>query len=412
MDRIIVKNSVWLFSVQIIVKIISFFYVIFLARSLGVENFGLYIVALSYFSLVSSFADFGINRFLIREIATGKKQVAELLSTAIFLRLSILSVFFAVSAVVFSSLDPDLERRNLSMLAVLAVLPQSVSLTLDAIFVALLRVKFSALGILSLSILTTTTGTILVLARFGAYGAVLGLIIGQFLYSLTLIIFAYWKKIRWLAVMNERLITQFFKGALPYGILSVLGLVYFKIDSLLLSYMKGSFDTGIYGASYKFLEAILFIPSVFITASFPVLAKYHKKNINLVKKTYYKSLKILTGLGITILLGYLFILPPVIKILLPQYQGSIEAIKILAVTIPFMFAQTPAVLVLFSTEKFLKTVILLSILTVIFNIILNIILIPSFGYIGASVVTVLSEILSFVVFYMLLKIKVFKDEKL
>lgn len=408
MDNVIVKNSAWLFAAQVLVKIISFVYVIFLARSLGVANFGLYIAALSYFSLFSSIADLGITRFLTREVAIDKQKLGRILSTAIAVRLVVLLTLFIVFALFISIFDPDMARKNLSILAVLAVVPQSISLSLDAAFVASFKVKFSALGMLLLSIFTATSGVTLIYLGFGPMGAVLGLLFGQLLFTIAFLVLASWQKMNFWQKINKPMVVSLAKGSLPYALLAVLGLLYFKIDALLLSYLKGSYDTGIYGAAYKFLEAIVFIPTVFFTGSFPFLAKYHQEGIEKVEKVYYQSLKILVGLGILIMLGYIFILPIVIKLLLPQYIASISVIKILSLTIPFMFANSPAVLVLFSTDKFLKSVILLSLVTLAFNIILNLILIPPLGYIGASIVTILSEILSFIVFYLLLRTKVFQ----
>ena len=63
---------------------------------------------------------------------------------------------------------------------------------------------------------------------------------------------------------------------------------------------------------------------------------------------------------------------------------SIDVVKILAWTIPFMFLHIPGATILMSTNKFLKTIIYLSILTLGFNVFLNFLLIPQYGFIGAS----------------------------
>jgi O-antigen/teichoic acid export membrane protein len=97
----------------------------------------------------------------------------------------------------------------------------------------------------------------------------------------------------------------------------------------------------------------------------------------------------------------------VINLFLPQYVVAIPTVTILAFTIPFMFAATPANIVLQAAEKQLKAVIYLSILTIGFNIICNIVLITQMGYIGAAITTVLSEILTMVVFFVLLVKRVF-----
>lgn len=409
--RNILKQTSWLFLAQSLTRIISFFYIIYLARILGVEDFGLFNVALAYFSIISSIADFGFNRFLIREMASDKSKAAEIVWNVCMLRLTLASLLFAVFAVILYSLDPDKMRVTLVLLASLAILPQAVALTLDGIFVGIQKLQFSAISLLLASLSTTLAGLYLVGRGFGAIGAVNALIFGQTVYVLALLFFL--KRHHILSLSHVRLSTlkKVIIGSLPYGILSVLGLLYFRIDAILLSYLRGSFETGLYGAAYKFLEAVIFIPTAFSYALFPVMAKLHEDNPLQIKKLYFKSLKVMGILGLLVLSGYLLIIPTLIKIFLPSYILSIPALVILSLAIPFMFIHTPSVQVLLSTDKYLKPVVLLSFLTLSFNIVLNLIFIPLYGFIGASMITVASEISSFVVFFLLVKNKILDQSK-
>ncbi|HCE30915.1 TPA: hypothetical protein DEQ89_02775, partial [Candidatus Daviesbacteria bacterium] len=121
------------------------------------------------------------------------------------------------------------------------------------------------------------------------------------------------------------------------------------------------------------------------------------------RKIYFKSFKIMLLIGVFAVLGYFLVLPRIIETLLPNYSQSIPVIKILSLAIPFMFIHAPAVSLLLSTDKYLKDVLILSVLAVSFNIIANLIFIPKYGLFAAAYVTVLSEILSFVVFFLLIK---------
>lgn len=405
----ILKQTSWLFFSQTITRIIGFFYVIYLARTLGVFDFGLLTAALAYFSIISSVADFGFNRFLIREIARDRLQATQLIWNVAIFRLTLASVLFAVFSVFLYALDPDKMRVSLVLLATLAILPQSIAFTFDAIFVAIQKLQFSA-GALFISGLTTAiAGLILIGNGFGVWGAVNALIIGQFIYAATLTYLLYRQQGIFLSAIKSRVIKEAVLGSLPYGLLGVLGLLYFRIDAVLLSYMKGNFETGIYGAAYKFLEAVIFIPSAFSLALFPILAKLHDGKTDEMKKLYFKSVKLMGAIGIALFLAYFLILPSLIRFFLPNYLQSIEAIKILSLSIPFIFMAAPGVQVLFSSEKYLKTVILLSLFTVAFNVILNLIFIPQFGFRAAAWVTVASDVLSFVIFYLLIVKKIFKS---
>lgn len=408
--RQILKQSFWLFLAQILSKAISLFYIYYLARVLGVGGFGLYTVALAYFAIISSIADFGFNRYLIREVAKERQQARELLSSVLMLRLTLTSVLFAVFAVFLYSLDPDKIRVSLILLAALAILPQTIAFTFDGIFVAIRKLQFSAVALFLHSLLIAVLGVVLIKAGYGVAGAVIALILGQLGYAVLLAILL--AKVEGLNFSAVRLhiIKQALTGSLPYGLLGVLGLIYFRIDTIMLSYLKGSFETGIYGAGYKFLEAVILIPGAFSSALFPALAKLHEVDKKEMKRIYFKSLKLMGVIGLVVLIGYITILPQVIKMFLPDYLQAIGVVSILALSVPFIFLAAPGVQVMFSSEKYLKSVIFLSFFTVMFNIVLNFIFIPRFGFIAAAWTTVASDVLSFAVFYIFIVRKIFKYE--
>lgn len=403
----ILKQTSWLFLAQALGRVIGFFYTIFLAASLGVPDFGLYSAALAYFSLISSIADFGFNRFLIREVARDQQKIPELLYGISLLRLTLTSVLFAFFATGLYFLDPDKFRVSLSLLAVLAVLPQAVSLTLDAIFVAVQKLQFSALALLVLSLATTIFGVWLVSTGFGVMGAVVALILGQLIYLTVLTFLLKVQRLRIFSKVTAKTLKQAILGSLPYGLLGILGLLYFRVDLLLLTYLRGNFEAGIYGAAYKFLEAVVFVPSALAAALFPVFARLHDDVSSLkIRKLYFDSLKVMAFGGLIVTLGYFLILPLIVRIFLPKFLPSIEVIKILSLSIPLMFLHIPGAQVLLSTNKYLPQVLLLSVLTLSFNVTANLIFIPQFGFLGASWVTVASETLTLLVFFRLLWVKV------
>ncbi|MDO8638448.1 MAG: flippase [Candidatus Daviesbacteria bacterium] len=404
----ILRQTSWLFSAQLLGRVIGFFYTIFLARSFSVEDFGLFSAALAYFSLVSAIADFGFNRYLIREVARDHFKSSTLLANISLLRITFTAAIFAIFSLAIYSLDPDKFRVCLTQLAILAVLPQSIALTADAIFVAREKLQFSAVSLIVLNISTTILGVWFISSGFGPIGGVSALLLGQIIYVGMLVILLHHHHISFLSVVNSQILKTIIKGSLPYGLLGILGLLYFRIDLLLLTYIQGNFAAGIYGAAYKFLEAIIFVPSSLATALFPVLARLHDNDRQNIKRLYFQSLKLMFVLGIAIMVSYILVLPTVIRLILPNYLPAIEVIKILALTIPFMFIHVPGAQVLLSTDKYLKQILFLSIGTLSFNIILNLLLIPKYGFMGAAWVTVASEALSFLVFFSLLRVKILR----
>jgi O-antigen/teichoic acid export membrane protein len=393
----IIKNSTILFFGQLLVKGIAFFYTIFLARNLGVYNFGLYVTALAYFSLFSSFTELGLNRFLIKEGAKNSENLQSYVFKVALLRLVFTTVLFALFALWIYNFDHNSLRVCLSLFAVMAIIPQSVALTFDSAFIAKQKIYLSSIGILIMSVCTTILGVIWILNGFSTMGAIAGLVFGQMIYMLFLLIMLFKEGVSFKSMVNWREVKEIAVGSLPYGILGILGILYFKLDTILLSYIKGPAEAGIYGAGYKFLEAIVLLPSSLAIVIFPVLVKLHETEVSEVRRLSFKIIKVMSTLGILFALVFIFVLPIIINLFLPSYQLSIEVIRILAISIPFIFIHVPLSQVLLSSDKYLKGLMVLSVFPLTLNIILNLIFMPRFGFMAASWVTVVSDIFSLLI---------------
>lgn len=392
--RSILRQTSWLVLAQASTRIIGFFYTIFLARNLGVLDFGIFSVGLAYFSIISSLADFGFNRFLTREIAKEKLRSWELIWNVLMLRLTVLSVFFAGFAVTLYIFDTDKMRVSTILLASLAVFPQTIAITFDAVFIALKKLQFSAVITFISSISTAVLGIYFVSQGFKIFGAVNALIFGQAILAILSIIFLSKNFGIKLSTVSVKVLKEAIFGSLPYGILAILGLLYFRVDTVILSYMKGNFETGIYAAGYKFLEGLIFIPIALNFALFPNFVELHLRNPLKIRSLLSVNVKMMFLSGTVATLFFFFVLPEIIKMFLPNYLAAIDVIRVLSLAIPFIFVHVPASSVLTSSDKYLKPVILFSLIPLSFNVILNLILIPKFGFMAAAWITVASDILS------------------
>lgn len=405
MIKSILKNSSYLLIAQFIAKIASFFYAFFLARQLGVVEFGNYSVALSYFAILSSVVDLGVSRYLIREVS---KQAV--LFSALFVNALVLRLVFSVSLVagfgiILYLTDSDQIRVLLSLVAAFTVIPQSVGLTFDAGLIVKNKFKYSALGILLLNFSTIILGVVLIENGATAMNALVAVVLGHILYmsGVLLLLFLSTKDLKniWQHV-STKTISEIVKGSLLYGIMSMVGLIYFKVDTLLLSYLRGPYDAGIYSAAYRFLEGIIFIPSAFEIAFFPVLSKMHQGSKSLFG-LYLKSVGLLILLSVPFVISFWFLVPVLITSYLQiTYSPSIEVVKILALAVPCIFALAAQGALLLSSEKYLRILLGVSLFNLVFNILGNILFIPVYGYIASAWMTVLSQTVAFFVYFVII----------
>lgn len=401
MLKSILKNSSYLLIAQFTAKIASFFYAFYLARQLGVVEFGNYSVALSYFAVLSSIVDLGVSRYLIREVS--KKAV---LFSALFVNALVLRLFFSVSlvagfGVILYLTDSDQIRVLLSVIAAFTIIPQSVGLTFDAGLIVKNKFKYSALGILLLNISTIGIGVLMISQGASAINALIAVVLGHILYmsGVLVMLFLSTNDLKNLKQhFSVKTISEIVKGSLLYGIMSMLGLIYFKVDTLLLSYLKGPYEAGIYSAAYRFLEGIVFIPSAFEMAFFPVLSRMHQESKSLFV-LYLKSVGLLLLLSLPFVVSFWFLVPLLINGYLQEsYSPSIGVIQILALAVPFIFALAAQGALLLSSEKYLRILLGVSLFNLVFNILGNVIFIPQYGYNAAAWMTVFSQTAAFLIY--------------
>jgi len=412
-SNLIIKNISWLFLGQVGVKVIAFFYTIFLARTLGVSNFGLYVYVLTAFTLVSSLADLGFNRFIVRDLAKDKDSVAKYLSNVLPLRFILNFVVVVLVSIILFLFDKDPLRSKLAVLGLFSIVFNGTALTFDSIFVSLEKMRLSALASIIFNFSIAVLGVFLIaVLRISTLGAVLALVLGHITYLVAGLVIIFKIKIIPRLSFDFGFWRKAVLGSLPYGVLAVLGLIYLRIDAVILTFLKGEQSTGYYGAAFKFLDGINFIPVVVSTAIFPSMARLHDQSISKLKSLYFQAVLGLLAVSLVVTTILFLFAPFLISILYSEtYNPSILALKILAFTAIFSFIQVPTAHLLFATDKYLKEVISLSLFGVLLNIVLNFVLIPKFDFYGSSFATVVTEAVSFLLFFNLIIFKIFKTKE-
>jgi O-antigen/teichoic acid export membrane protein len=186
------------------------------------------------------------------------------------------------------------------------------------------------------------------------------------------------------------LIKQLLKDSIPIAVASVFTIIYFRTDILMLSFLRGDAEVGFYSAAYRLTDALVFLPSVITTSTFPVMSKYFKDSFDTFSFAYARTFKYLFASGLLIAVVVTFASDRIINIVYgSEYQNSAIALQILiwATAIMFINVLISSTCVSSGNQQIIsKTAIIAAIL----NVILNFILIPSIGYTGAAIATVFS----------------------
>lgn len=405
LTRKVAYNTVIQIIGKAITTIISLYLVAALTRYLGVSGYGQYTTIFAYVGFFSVLADFGFFWILVREIADPKADIHKSVSNILTLR-TILGIVFFGLAFLISFLIPQYHEFRMGIAIVgLASLWLALNSTYIGVFQNKLRMDKAAITDILGRLIILGITIYLIKKDLGlnsilwAYAigniinffasAYLGRIYANFRPAFD---FVYWKKVIW--------------QAFPMGIVLLLGLIYFKIDTVMLSLMRSSEDVGIYGPPYKVLEILMLVPSMFMGNVFPIVTRYIFDKDPRVQNALQKSFDFLFLMVVPVVLGVMFTAPRIIRLVAGRefvtaqtigpvfgiQATSAFALQILIVAVGFSFISHLfgyLVIALGKQAKLIGPYIFLA----IFNIGLNLILIPKISYIGAAFVTVLTEIL-------------------
>jgi O-antigen/teichoic acid export membrane protein len=392
------RNATWLFSSQTVARLIGFAMGTVLARQMGAERFGEYMFVMTFVLYFAFLADGGLGRFLIRDAAREPARAREFLNKTAALRLALAAAVYVLLLAGALITRSGGERTALVAIAGLSLFTGALSGALSSMFIARDEMRISAL----FGVLSSTTTAIFVLAALAAGAGLPGVVVAATLANLPPLAYLV---LRWrerMGMPGLEVDLAFWRTALrrsfPYALLGVIGLVYFRMDALLLTWIKGPEATGIYTAAYRLLDAVTDVPGVIVAAMFPTLSRLHVESKAKVRKTYLGALATLALLGLPVLAGLvLFARPAILLLYGEEFRDSVVVLQLLAVAVFLIFVDTANTMVLYAGDN-LRPVVLLSLVTMTANIGLCLLLIPPYGVNGAALATILSTALSIAIF--------------
>jgi O-antigen/teichoic acid export membrane protein len=382
-----VSNSVFILGARVVSRVISLVVVIVLANALGDSNYGRFATLIVYSALVSVVADFGFSPLYTREAARNRKELGDYLGALLIFKLGLAAVsvvIFALALGLFASL-PSLIIPGAALLIATAYANQ-----LRNTFYAVGRAEFDAIAIVAEIVIQA--GLILFGARrhsgvsfyVWAYTASFLFTIA---YSLVVIRVFHLGEVRVRLDMN--LIRRWWPLALPFALTSFLTNVYFLADVPILQHFRSFAEVGWYKFAYKPFEALQFVPLAIQVVVYPLLGVYFAADASRLKVAYTRFFKVLVLLGWPLTMGTFVLVHPIGRLfrLFPQSEPSL---RILAFGIVFLFANSAFYAMLNAMNRQHMNAVATGLAAAI-NIVLNLALIPFYGYLAASSTTVITE---------------------
>jgi O-antigen/teichoic acid export membrane protein len=371
----IAKNTGILLVSQVITWALTLLMTVFLPRYLGAGIVGKLHLANSIWAIVSMLAGFGMDTLMTKEIARAPQRLSELLGTNLILRslLYVLGAVVTAAYVHFAGYPADtisiIAITGLAMLVFGAISGAEASLMglekADVLSVGKVAGKL-ILTVLTLGALFLDMG-VLVIASVALVSASL-----QLFYLLSTI-----HKIQPFRLqINWRLGIWMLQAGFPYLLVGGLVVIYQQVDVILLSLLANESSIGWYGTAEQLFGTLLFIPTAFITAVFPVLSRLFTSDPQALVKIAQKSASFLLLLSMPIGLGMIAIAEPFVVLLFgPEFAPTGQVLMVLGIVLVFTYQNTLISYYLISTDRQQQWVWVMAVATLV-TIPLDLFLIP------------------------------------
>jgi O-antigen/teichoic acid export membrane protein len=383
------RNSVIVLGAKVVARLIALVTVLYMIRWLGKDHYGTFTVLVNLTAIVSVVLDLGFNVLFVREGARHHHEIQRYLQNVTAVRL-IMSV--AAFAVLAALVIPVGLGYLLVPGFVLMVLTSYSTLLRNGLY-AVQQLGYEAIAVVLESV---------VLLGLVYYGVVTHRDVTYFVWAYAaqyafscayFIVVLFMKRIAVIGLQfDAALLREWFWKGLPFALTFVLTILYFRIDSPLIFVFKGENQAAYYGAAYKPIESLLFIPISFLSVVFPVLSVYHRERRAEMLDAVNRFFKALLLMGWPISLGIFVLATPLTPLLLGGgFLPSTPALRILALALGIAFVNNAFIGALNASDRQLSFTWAAG-WSLLANLVMNLTLIPLFGYLGASWATVATEL--------------------
>lgn len=384
----VAKNTLALIIGTIISKLCLVIFFAIAARYMGAVGLGKYTFTISFTALFAVLGDMGLSTLAIKEVSRNRALINKYLGNILILKIILSAITVGIIFIAINYLNYPQDTTKAVYFIGIGVFFSSISVALRWCFQAFQVMEYETL-------LMIAEGLLLLGISLGALyigGGLIGLSYAYLLTYLIIFIISFFITIKKFAKpkfeINFDLWKYIMRATLPIGAMSIFTTIYINADTVLLSLMRGDETVGWYNAAYKLVNFIRFLPAMFLFAVFPAMSEFYKTSIKSLKIIFRKSIQYMFLLILPIGIGTTILSYKIISIFFGEdFSPAAPVLKILIwLTILFPLSGLGINCLIAMDKQKISTLIVA--IGLIINLILNLILIPKFSYIGSAIAIV------------------------
>lgn len=386
----IALNTIISAVVRIIGMVVALIIIGLLTRYFNKNDWGEYTIMATFGAIFSVLAEFGLYQIMTREISRPQAEEEKIASNIFTFRL-IFSLFIFALAPIIALLFPYSNQARWGILiGMIGFWFLSDSQVLMGVFQKYLRMDKVALAEI-VGRLVQLGLTIWFVKKDYGFLPLVAVFTLSCLVNFILIFTLTKKHIKLKLEFDFSFWQKIIKQSYPLALSNILVMVYFSVNSLILSVFKPAVDVGIFRLAYKVLESLIFFPAMFVGLIMPLISKAAVADKEQFKRIFQRSHDILLIFGLPLVLGMMVLASPIIALLGGgKYPEAEPALVVLMAAVGAIFLGTLFSYVLIAINK-QKTLLFISATGAVFNLLFNFIFIPLYSYQAAAWGSVLTE---------------------
>ena len=386
-------NLSWIGVANLIVKPIWFLFLVYTARTLGAEDFGRFTFSVSFVMMFAILYELGLELFTVKEVATKKQSSQKLLGNCLIIKLILAPIVSLFIIVIIHVLGYSGTTLFAVYWAIIYVFFTTTTNYLRTFFRGFEKINFEAYSMIIEKLILFVLGGFALISNAGVVNFLKLLTLGSFISLIGTAVILFNKLVKPDFTLDIKLILEILKKAWPFALMNIFMLIYFRIDVVMLSMMKNETIVGLYSSSYRIMEMLIMIPAAIMIPIYPAMSRLFRDDSNKFNKLSKNTTKLMLLFSLPVTLAVYIFAGQLMGVFYfdSEFLSAIPALKILAWVLPFSCLTFVFGTMLASTGRQIISTRNVGICAGL-NILLNFIFIPQHGFIGASIATLVTEV--------------------
>src|SRR3989338_1889283 len=256
----VVRNIGFITAAEVFSTILSYFLVIFIARRLGASELGEYAFGFGFAGIFTFAIDFGISYFFIRQVSKDHKNAQKYFGQYALLKLLFCAIAMLLPLLFLPILKRTPDVNLIIFLAAFSLFFQNYSYVARNTFSAFQEMEYEAYVRIAERIFAFVAGLAVLHAGYGITAFMIVLVFSNFFSLLYAISLLRKLKVKFSLKIDVPTWKRMVSTSWTFWLSSVFVIIYFQVDTVMLSLLKGYGETGIYNAAYKLIGVVSKIP--------------------------------------------------------------------------------------------------------------------------------------------------------